>query len=187
MTQKEKLREIIVVEGRDDTAAVKRALDAETIETHGFGMNEEMWARIDAAYRSRGIIILTDPDYAGEKIRRTITERYPDCGQAWMPRDRAKKNGDIGIENADPESIREALSKAHRRSDAEEWVELADLMVAGLAGGPGSRDRRRKVCERLGIGNGNAQATLTRINGYGITREEFYEALRSIGDPGDQK
>ena len=37
-----KIEEIIVVEGRDDTAAIKRAVTAQTIETHGFGMNKEM-------------------------------------------------------------------------------------------------------------------------------------------------
>lgn len=185
MTQRESIREVIVVEGRDDTAAVRRALDAETIETHGFGMSEEMWARIDAAHRSRGIIVFTDPDYAGEQIRRKITERYPDAGQAYLPRQEALKNGDIGVENAGADAIREALSKAHRRTDTEDRFSMEDLAEAGLVGTAGSRERRRKVCETLGIGYGNAAAALARLNGYGITREEFYGALQSIGDPGN--
>lgn len=57
-----------------------------TVETHGFGMPETMWAVIDKAYRSQGIIVFTDPDYAGEKIRRKITAKYPDCKQAFLPR-----------------------------------------------------------------------------------------------------
>ena len=36
----QKIEEIIVVEGRDDTAAIRRAVDAVTIETHGFGIRE---------------------------------------------------------------------------------------------------------------------------------------------------
>ena len=66
----EKIREAIIVEGKDDTAAVKQAVSAIIIETHGFGMPEYIWPVIDRAYRERGIIVLTDPDYAGEKIRR---------------------------------------------------------------------------------------------------------------------
>ena len=65
-----KIEEIIVVEGRDDTAAIKRAVTAQTIETHGFGMNEEMWKRIDRAYKSCGVVLFTDPDRAGENIRK---------------------------------------------------------------------------------------------------------------------
>ena len=56
MTQKEQIREVIIVEGRDDTAAVRRALDAETIETHGFGMSEEMWARM-----GKETLVLNEP------------------------------------------------------------------------------------------------------------------------------
>lgn len=185
MTENDRIREIIIVEGRDDTAAIRRALDAETIETHGFGMSEEMWARIDAAYHSRGIIVFTDPDYAGEQIRRKITERYPDAGQAWLPRQEALKNGDIGVENAEPEAIREALSKAHRLTEAGNVFTLDDLAKAGLVGGTGSREKRRLVCEKLGIGYGNAAAALARLNRYGITREEFYGALQSISDSGN--
>ena len=59
------IKEVIVVEGRDDTAAVKRACEAETIETHGYGIRKETWDLMDMAYRSKGIIIFTDPDRAG--------------------------------------------------------------------------------------------------------------------------
>jgi ribonuclease M5 len=46
------IKEIIVVEGRDDEAAVKRAVDAETIATHGFGIRAETLARIAKAYQN---------------------------------------------------------------------------------------------------------------------------------------
>ena len=86
-----KIKQVLIVEGRDDTCAVNRAVDVMTIETHGFGMSDEMWQRIDRAYRTSGIIILTDPDRAGENIRKKILERYPDAGQAFLPRDKALK------------------------------------------------------------------------------------------------
>ena len=62
------VKEIIVVEGRDDTAAIKRAVDANTIETHGFGIRKETWDLIEKAYNEKGIIIFTDPDFAGNEI-----------------------------------------------------------------------------------------------------------------------
>ena len=117
-----KIKEVIVVEGKDDTAAVKAAVDAETIETHGFGMSDSMWTKIDAAYRSCGIIVLTDPDFAGEQIRKKILARYPDAGQAYLPQKDALKKGDIGVENAKPEAIREALSKARYTGGAERKI-----------------------------------------------------------------
>ena len=62
---KKTVKEVIVVEGRDDTAAIKRAIDADTIETHGFGIRRTTWELIENASRERGIIIFTDPDYSG--------------------------------------------------------------------------------------------------------------------------
>ena len=38
-----KIKEILVVEGRDDTAAIKKSVDAITIETHGYGITNKTW------------------------------------------------------------------------------------------------------------------------------------------------
>lgn len=106
------IREIIVVEGRDDTAAIRRAVDAETIETHGFGIREETWTLLEKAWESRGLIIFTDPDTAGVQIRRRIMERFPQAMEAFLDQDEATAKGDIGIENASPEAILRALLSA---------------------------------------------------------------------------
>ena len=45
--EKRTIHEVIIVEGRDDTAAVKRAIDGLTIETHGFGIRRETCALIE--------------------------------------------------------------------------------------------------------------------------------------------
>lgn len=193
-----KIEEIIVVEGRDDTAAIKRAVTAQTIETHGFGMNEEMWRRIDRAYKSCGVVLFTDPDRAGENIRRKIKERYPLCKEAFLPRREAVKKGNLGIENAAPEAIVEALLKTRSiksaglpDEDAEEKGErlftVRDMDLNGLSSGKGSRKKREKIGEMLGIGYGNAKTFLSKLNGYGVTREEFYGVVQSIGDTRDKE
>ena len=63
------IKEVILVEGRDDTAAIKRAVNAQTIETHGYGIRKETWALLEKADREKGLIIFTDPDFAGNQIR----------------------------------------------------------------------------------------------------------------------
>ena len=69
------IKEIIVVEGRDDVTAVKRALDAELITTGGFGFPKGVMERIKGSSKRRGVIIFTDPDFAGEKIRKRNSSR----------------------------------------------------------------------------------------------------------------
>lgn len=176
----------IVVEGQHDAAAVQGAVLGYTIPTHGFGITQETWTLIDKAQKSTGIIVFTDPDHAGEQIRRRILERFPDAGQAWLTRAEANRNGKPGIEHASAESIREALS-AYRAPDQRENPEpdlsMEDLFAAGLAGDPGALARRTEAGRRLGIGGGNSKAFLRKLNQFKITRKEFDEVVHALGNP----
>ena len=127
------IKEIIVVEGRDDVTAVKRALDAELITTGGFGFPKGVMERIKAAQKRRGVIIFTDPDFAGEKIRKKIAAEVPGCKHAFLPREEAKKDGDIGIENASPKSILAALERV--RTESAEKKGLIDWSITDITSG----------------------------------------------------
>lgn len=180
----------IIVEGRDDVDAVSRACDALIIPTHGFGITERTWELMDKAYRELGVIILTDPDHAGEDIRRRLTARYPDAVQCYMAREDAEKADDIGIENARPEDIRAAIEKAlmlHEAAGTEpsadagqdyREVTMRDLAELGLTGSEGAAQLRNAVTRELGIGYCNAKSLITRLRGFRIG----YEELAAIAD-----
>ena len=179
--KKNKIKEVIVVEGRDDTAAINRAVEAVTIETHGFGMPEHIWPAIEKAYKSQGIIVFTDPDYAGEKIRKKVMARFPEAKQAFLPKGKALKKGNIGVENARPEDIIDALSKAHCTSkDKEAVFTEEDLFRAGLIGEADSKERREKLGNLLAIGYGNGKTFLKKLNSFDITKEEFYDKVKEL-------
>ena len=181
-----KIKETVIVEGRDDTINLKKAVDCFTIETHGFGIRRETWETIEKAYRERGIIIFTDPDHSGEEIRRKLTEAFPDAGQAYIARKDALKKGDIGVENAEPEVIIEALKKAqeHMKRPAvqpeDSDITMRDLEKLGLSGGSGSRELRQLAGKALGIGYANSKGFLTKLKGFGIKKEELNEAIFTI-------
>lgn len=176
-----KIKEVIVVEGRDDTSAVKKSVEAITIETHGYGINDKTWNLIEKAYKGPGIIVFTDPDHAGEQIRKRIMQRFPDAKEAFLDIRAASKDGDIGIENASGENIRQALSKARCSvSSKKEEFSMEDMLKAGLAGRENSSERRRILGRTLGIGYGNVRTFLQRLNKFGIEREAFEKAVREI-------
>lgn len=130
-----KIKEVIIVEGKSDIARVRQAVDAEIIPTYGFGLSPETLSDIEAAYRRCGIIILTDPDGAGERIRRYLTQRFPEAKHAFVPKEDAIANDDLGIEQASPEAIRSALSKVRSIAPTNEaHFTVADLWEAGAAG-----------------------------------------------------
>ncbi len=175
------IKEVIVVEGRDDAAAVKRAVDAEIIITHGFGIKSETLRMIGFAQERKGVILFTDPDFAGEQIRKRISKIIKGCKHAFLPREEAIKNKDIGIENAKPEDIREALSKVRFEIEEKrnEFIKI-DLIRSDLEGSQNASIRRDKLGKILGIGYGNSKQFLNRLNSYGVTRREFEEALKKI-------
>ena len=72
MTEKIKIPQVIVVEGKDDTANLQRFYQVDTYETRGSAINEEDLERIEKLHQLRGVIVFTDPDYNGERIRRTL-------------------------------------------------------------------------------------------------------------------
>lgn len=178
----EEIKEIIVVEGKNDYHAVKRAFpQAEVIITSGFGLNDEIIERIKLAQQKRGVIIFTDPDHMGEIIRKKIQGKVPGVKHCYIPKKAAIQNGDIGIENADPQDIRDALNKVRTiNKDNSIIFSIDDLIKNRLSQSPDAKGRREKLGEILGIGYGNSKTFLKRLNSFGITREEFEQALKKM-------
>lgn len=175
------IKELIVVEGKDDVSAVKRAVDADCIITSGFGITPKIIKRIKDAIDIRGVIIFTDPDFSGEKIRKIISSKVKGCKHAYLPRIEGTLNGDIGIENASPESIIKALSMVKTEvNNPKNEFNTNDMIKNSLLGKEDSTKRRDKLGAILGIGYGNSKQFLSRLNRYGISREEFNKALERI-------
>lgn len=178
-----KIKEIIVVEGKDDTTAIKRAVDADTIETNGSAINQATIEKIKRAQSARGVIIFTDPDYPGEKIRKTVAANVPGCKHAFLTKKEALAKGDkgIGVEHASPEAIREALKDAQLMHETlKEEITQEDLLDAGLIGGSGAKERRILLGELLKIGYTNGKQLHKRLMMFQISKQEFAEALAVV-------
>ena len=175
------IKEVIVVEGKDDITAVKSAIQAEVIATNGFGYKRELIEVLKQLSDKRGIIILTDPDYAGEHIRRDLSRHIKNCKHAFLPQDKALKKGDIGVENASREDIVEAIMKARPHSiEPYEEFTTEEILALGLFGGHGAKKKRQELGAILGIGYSNSKQFLNRLNNFGITRKEFDNAVERI-------
>ena len=175
------IQEVLIVEGKMDVVAIERAVEADCIITGGFTLNRRTLDDIKHAYNRRGIIILTDPDSAGERIRKFLAERFPNAKHAFVPKHDAIANDDIGIEQASPEAIRAALDRVRTLSfEPSEEFSISDLVGNRLNGSPDAVERRAKLGEILGLGFANAKTFLKRLNHYGVTRAEFDAALKEI-------
>ncbi|SHK06077.1 RNAse M5 [Clostridium cavendishii DSM 21758] len=175
------IKEVIVVEGRDDITAVKKAVDAEVIAVGGFGINKKVIDRIKEAQKRKGVIVLTDPDFAGEKIRKIISKRVEGIKHAYISRAEGTKGDDIGVENAEPAAIIKALEEAKATvGEKREEFNIQDLIFFKLSADPKAKLRRELVGKELRVGYGNANQLLSRLNNYGIGKAEFVEAIKKV-------
>ncbi|MDR1013039.1 MAG: ribonuclease M5 [Lactobacillales bacterium] len=183
---KPKIQEVIVVEGKDDTQRIKEAVTADTIETMGSAINQEILEQIKHAAEFRGVIVFTDPDFAGEKIRKQIMKVIPGVKHAFLAKDEAKpssksKGKSLGVEHASNETIIEALEKVFTPV-VEDYVSEIDqklLNDLGLIGYAQSRKRRMQIGESLRIGYTNGKQFLKRLQMFQITKEQLIQATQA--------
>jgi ribonuclease M5 len=179
-----KVKEVIVVEGKHDTTKIKQAVDADTIETNGAAIPQATLSIIQHAQQKRGVIIFTDPDYPGERIRHIIDKQVPGCKHAFLTKKAAtpsSMSNSIGIEHATAEAIQSALKNVYELADDNiNHIEKSDLMHYGLIGSPDAKELRELLGETLCIGYTNGKQLVNRLNMFQITKNELDRAMWHI-------
>lgn len=133
------IKETIVVEGRYDKEKLKRVTDAPIICTGGFDLyrNKNTVKAICRMAEKTGVIILTDSDRAGFRIRSYIKQCTGGRGSvkhAYIPtvpgkerrKDKAGKEGILGVEGIDEETLAEILSRVAEVEDSADRTDNAE-------------------------------------------------------------
>lgn len=178
-----RIKEIIVVEGKSDTQAIKRAVMADTIETNGSAVSPKTLEMIQHAQEVKGVIVFTDPDVPGERIRKIVSQHVPGCKHAFITRKEAfgGPTQSLGIEHAAPEVIRAALQKIYTESvEQKETISLEKLRTYGLIAGVKAKARRQRLGELLKIGYTNGKQLHKRLNIFQISESAFEEAYHRL-------
>lgn len=168
------IHEIIVVEGHNDSATLQRCFDCDTIETGGDHVSGETLERIAAAQKSRGVIVFTDPDHAGEHIRSVIERHVPGVLHAYIDKRVAHTDKKVGVEHAKKEDLEQSLQNLISYDQAVSSLDWNDFVDLGLIG---DAARREKVCSAFHIGRCNAKSCFKRLNQLGIEAAAIKEVL----------
>lgn len=189
LTEKRKIPEVIVVEGKDDTANLRRFYEVDTYETRGSAIDQDDLERIATLQELRGVIVFTDPDYNGERIRKIIMQEIPQAKHAFLNRGEAvpkskTKGRSLGVEHASFEDLEKALAGLVGSYEDETFFDItkSDLMRLGLLMGNDSRKRREYLGEELRIGYCNGKQLLKRLELFGICLVQVEEAMASYED-----
>ncbi|GAK31781.1 ribonuclease [Weissella oryzae SG25] len=183
----EKIKEVIVVEGKADTAVIQRFVAADTLETNGSALSDKTIMAIKEAAQRRGVIVFTDPDFNGERLRKLITAAVPTAKHAFLTKNEAGRlipHHSLGIEYADQAAIEQALAKVYTPHEVDLISDITqhDLLQAGLIGGANAAKRRTFVAERLKLGYVNGKQLLKRLQMFGIKGDELQIVLKELED-----
>ena len=198
----ERVKEVIVVEGRYDKNTISQVVDATVVTLGGYAVfnDREKLAFLRRLAEKQGLIILTDSDGAGFLLRNYLKGALPKdrVKQAYIPDVRGKerrkrkagKEGKLGVEGMSPAVLMEALCRcgATFENGAPETrrpsLTKADLFTLGLSGGEGSAERRRRLLRRLDLPEHLTANGLLEALNLLFDREEL-EALLAEEDGGE--
>lgn len=190
-----RVKEVVVVEGRYDAAALEQVIDGLVITTGGFGIfsDEEQKMLIKKLGRERGLIIFTDSDAAGFRIRNYIEKIAAGCSikHAYIPtvegKERRKsahsKEGILGVEGMDFATLRKALEDAgitEGNEPAGRQISFTDIYEMGISGGPNSAEFRRRVLAEMGLPVRLSKRAMIKVISSLFSYEELKKACDAV-------
>lgn len=191
------LKEALIVEGKYDKIKLSSVTDALIITTDGFSVfkNKEKLALIKSLAESCGVIILTDSDSAGFKIRnyirgctqkgRIINLYIPDIFGKEKRKTAPSKEGKLGVEGMSAEILRNALLKSGVALSEDEkprlnWATKIMLFDDGLTGRENSSEKRKKLLKQLSLPSLLSSNSLIDVLNTMFTQEEYKKAIEII-------
>ena len=178
------IQEVIVVEGKYDKECLSRLTDAPIICTHGFQLyrSKAIVGSIRRLAKDRGVLILTDSDSAGFRIRNylksclgqscSIKNLYiPAVKGKEKRKEKPGKEGLLGVEGMDDETLIALLTSVSvSENQNEDFIPVtkADFFSLGLSGGADSARKRNLLARKLNLPpKMSANAMLNLINQIG--------------------
>lgn len=200
MSEKLRLKEAVVVEGRYDRVKLSELIATPVIETGGFRVfrDKEKQHLITQIAQKRGILILTDSDAAGFVIRNFLKGIIPseNIKNGYIPeiigKEKRKpspsKEGLLGVEGVELHILKEAIRKSGATIMGEEpakartTLSKGDLYALGLSGRENSKSLREELLSSLGLPKYLSTNALTDALNCLFTKEEFEEYFSNFSN-----
>ena len=175
------IKEVIVVEGKNDTRRLQSYFEVETIETHGLGLKKETVDFIRKVNEERGIILFLDPDHPGEKIRNTLNREIPGLKNAFILKEDGRTSKKVGIEHASKEVLQKALENLLTYGEEKETLSREEYYSLGLNGQGDSSYRRECIAKAFHTGRCNSKTLFHRLKLLGITYDDLHTCIEKNG------
>ena len=174
---KPQIKQVVIVEGKSDTANLKKYYDITTIETNGFGLTRNKIKEIITISKEKPVIIFTDQDYHGKKLREKLFRYVPSATHANLP----YKHQKVGVENASQEELRQALNNLIEYSFDNQNHQIDQDLFNSLSIN-GNRSLRRHICDYLHIEMCNNKSLIKKLNLLNTTKNELTAIISNYNE-----
>ena len=172
-----KINEIIVVEGKSDKQFLETFLNADILTCNGSAIDGFDKNYLIELSKTRGVIILTDPDYPGQRIRNEISSYLPVCKHAFVRKENSIKRHKVGVAEASKEVVLFALENVVTFDESKKGsLTETDMMLLKLSGRDSSSNKE-KVIKYFNIGHCNSKTLLKRLNLLNVSKETLEAIL----------
>ena len=172
-----KIKEIIVVEGKSDKQFLDTFIDADILTCNGSAIDGFSKEYLIELSKTRGVIILTDPDYPGEKIRKEISSYLPICKHAFVRKEFSISKHKVGVAEASKEEVLRALENVVTFETVNKGVlKEVDLYSLKIAGSD-SKNNKEKILNYFNLGYCNSKTLLKRLNYLNVSKETLEKIL----------
>lgn len=166
------LKDILVVEGKEDASYLSNYIASEIVVVNGFEIPESTISYL----KDKRTILLLDPDEAGLKIRKQLKNLLPNSVDIEIDITKCNRGSKNGVAEC---QIDEILSKLHKYVDDEvkssSDITESDLYNLGLIG---NKELRKKVCDKLNVGSCNGKTLYKRLLNNNISLEQLCEIIK---------
>lgn len=174
---------VLVVEGTSDVNFLSSFVQADFVITNGSEVSRETIDYIKALVKNHTVVVLTDPDAPGKRIRARLDEEIDGLQHAYAERSQCIGKYKLGIAESNPEAIVAALSHI---VPADSFIggklDNEDLYRLGLVGTSASSFRRAKVATHFHLGHPNGKTLLKRLNQLAVSFSELAAYLKEIDE-----
>lgn len=190
--EKIKVNQIVVVEGKYDAIKLDSIIDGLIIPVNGFSVysDREKKSLLKQLGRKNGIILITDSDTAGFKIRNYVQNICRDSQiiNVYIPPVQGKesrkqspsKEGLLGVEGIDNSVLLKCLTDAGVQADkavTKSDMTYSDLFELGLSGTANATQNREKLARYLNIPTKLSKKALLEVLNRMCTKNEIENIL----------
>lgn len=169
---------LIVVEGKTDKDLIDSFLNADICITNGSEVSRETIDFIKESKKIRDVVVLTDPDSPGKRIRDILDENIPGLLHAYIPKEKAIKHHKVGVAESNKDVILEALNNLIPANFEENGtLTYQDLFELGLVSCDEAIKKREIINRKFHLGYTNGKSLLKRANALKLTRKDLEDAL----------